>query len=489
MDRKAGLLCPLFSVPGNQGIGDFGAKTLKMIDCIVEAGYKIWQMLPLQVTGFTHSPYQTLSSFAGDPIYINIDRLSEWGLLTQSSVINCNKFKNFVDYPQVKEFKEKYFERAYKAFKKNIDLFQSEYDLFLKEAFWLDDWVTYQLFHELHEGASWNEWDEEYRNFLEEHDIDLEDYQDQMDYYRFLQFVFYKQFQEVVDYAHQKGLEIMGDIPFYVDYDSADVWGNKEYFLLDEDGKPEFVAGCPPDYFSETGQRWGMPIYDFEAQEKDGFKFWCDRVRWTARYFDKVRIDHFRAFDTYWKIPASCPTAIEGEWVLGPAQKLLDAIKKACPNVELIAEDLGIIRKEVTELAEANHIPGMEVLLFKMESKLLRKPLPKHKVVYTGTHDNGTIMEEYGKYDSNRRISLRRFFKKRGYTERAFYDIVCHYALDTKADLAILPIWDICGYKEEARINLPGTVSDHNWTWKLKDFKTFPQDLLKTKPWIIDAGR
>lgn len=489
MKREAGILCPMFSVPGNQGIGDFGTKTLKMIDCIADAGYKVWQMLPLQVTGFTHSPYQNLSSFAGDPIYINIDRLSEMGLLTQSSVINCNKFKNRVDYDQVREFKEKYFERAFKTFKKVFDAYEEEYNDFLRDAFWLEDWVTFQLFHELHDGASWNEWDEEYRNYPEDHDIDLADYQERMDYLRFLQFIFYKQLSEIVMYAHSKGLAIMGDIPFYVDYDSADVWANKELFLLDQKGKPEFVAGCPPDYFSKTGQRWGMPIYNFEVQKKDGYQFWCQRVHWTNRFFDKIRIDHFRAFDTYWKIPAECPTAIDGKWILGPAEKLLDAILAACPDVELIAEDLGMIRKEVTELADAYKIPGMEVLLFKMEAKQLRKPIPQHKVLYTGTHDNATIMQDYVHYDNNRRISLRRFFKKRGYEERAFYDIVCHFALDSKADLVILPIWDICGYKEEARINTPGTVGNENWTWKLKDFKTFPDELMKTKKWIEQSGR
>lgn len=489
MKREAGILCPMFSVPGNQGIGDFGTKTLKMIDCIADAGYKVWQMLPLQVTGFTHSPYQNLSSFAGDPIYINIDRLSEMGLVTQSSVINCNKFKNHVDYALVREFKEKYFERAFKTFKKVFDAYEEEYNDFLRDAFWLEDWVTFQLFHELHDGASWNEWDEEYRNYPEEHDLDLSDYQERMDYLRFLQFIFYKQLSEIVMYAHSKGLEIMGDIPFYVDYDSADVWANKELFLLDEKGKPEFVAGCPPDYFSKTGQRWGMPIYNFEVQKKDGYQFWCQRVHWTNRFFDKIRIDHFRAFDTYWKIPAECPTAVDGKWILGPAEKLLDAILKACPDVELIAEDLGMIRKEVTELADAYKIPGMEVLLFKMEAKQLRKPIPQHKVLYTGTHDNATIMQDYVNYDNNRRISLRRFFKKRGYEERAFYDIVCHFALDSEADLVILPIWDVCGYKEEARINAPGTVGDQNWTWKLKDFKTFPDELMKTKQWIEQAGR
>lgn len=489
MSKEAGLLCPLFSVPGNQGIGDFGSKTIKMIDLIADAGYKVWQMLPLQITGYTHSPYQTLSSFAGDPIYINLDRLSEMGLLTQSSIINCNKFKNVVEYDNVSEFKKKYFERAFKSFKKNYDAFGQDFEAFCQKAFWLEDWAIFKLFRDLHDGAAWNTWDEEYRDYPLNHELDLSDYEEELDYIRFLQFIFYKQFEEVVEYAHSRGLEIMGDIPFYVDLDSADVWAHRELFLLDEDCQPLFVAGCPPDYFSETGQRWGMPIYDFEKQKEDGYKFWQDRIAWTHCNFDRVRLDHFRAFDTYWKIPADCPTAVEGEWVLGPADELLEAIIERSPDVKLIAEDLGMIRKEVLELAKRFHIPGMEVLLFQMEAKRLRKPFEKNKVLYTGTHDNATLMQEYAEYDNNKRISLRRFFKKRGYNDRCFSDIVCQYALDTDVDLVVLPIWDICGYKEEARINLPGSVGKHNWTWKLKSFKTFPLEIEKTKEWILKSGR
>lgn len=489
MQRCAGVLCPVFSIPANQGIGDFGQKTIRMIDIIADAGFKIWQILPLQMTGPTHSPYQTYSSFAGDPIYINLDRLCEMGLLTQSSIVNCNKFKDIVDYDRVREFKEPYLVRAFKSFKKQFDSFKEEFEEFERAAFWLEDWAAYSLFKRFYNGAPWFEWEEEYRDWPFNHDIDLEDYADDVFYIKFLQFIFYRQLDEILMYSHARNLEIMGDMPFYVDLDSADVWSHREDFLLDKDGKPEFIAGCPPDYFSETGQRWGMPIYDFEHQEKDGYTFWCDRMRWMNRCYDLVRIDHFRAFDTFWKIPESCPTAIEGEWILGPAHKLMDAILHACPDIVLVAEDLGMIRKEVLELEDDYDIPGMDVLLFRMEAKQLKKPAKKNSVMYTGTHDNATLNEDYALYDNNKRISLRRFFKNQGYTSRNFNDMVCQFALDSDADLVILPVWDICGYKEEARINTPGTVSNKNWTWKLKDFKVFPDQFTKVAPWIKKSER
>ncbi|MGM9912182.1 4-alpha-glucanotransferase [Floccifex sp.] len=489
MKRQAGFLCPLFSVPGNQGIGDLGRKTEMMIDYISQAGYSFWQILPLQITGWTHSPYQALSSYAGDPIYINLDRLAEMGLITQSSVVNCNKFKSYVDYDEVRAFKEVYFQRAFRTFKKNFTSYQKEYNEFKKEAFWLDDWAIFKLFRDLHDNLSWNEWDDEYRNYPQTKEVDLDEYQDELLYIKFLQFIFYKQLDDIRNYAHSKGVKIMGDVPFYVDYDSADVWTNKKDFLLYEDGSPKFIAGCPPDYFSETGQRWGMPIYDFENQEKDGFTFWCNRMKWTHRCYDMVRIDHFRAFDTYWKIPASCPTAVYGEWILGPSDKLIQAILDAVPGIELIAEDLGDIRKEVIELEEKFDIPGMDVVLFRMEPKLLKKPSKRNEVIYTGTHDNATVNQAYQNYSKNQRINLRRFFKKQGYDHRNFNDLVCHYVLDSNADVAVLPIWDICGFKQEARINLPGTCSNDNWTWKLKDYKNFEDEMMKTREWILSSNR
>lgn len=487
--KRAGILCPVFSVPGNQGIGDFGQKTIRMIDAIADAGYQIWQILPLQMVGFSHSPYQTLSSFAGDPIYINLDRLSEMGLLTQSSIVNCNKFKDFVDYNEVRKFKEAYFQRAFKAFKKNFSKYQTEFEAFKKEAFWLKDWTLYSLFKKFYDDRPWYEWEDEYKNWIKDQNIDLSEYADEIFYIEFLQFIFYKQFDEIRDYAKSRGVSIMGDMPFYVDLDSADVWANRDQFLLDENGRPEFVAGCPPDYFSKDGQRWGMPIYNFDKQAEDGYKFWNERLKWMARNFDMVRIDHFRAFDTYWKIPASCPTAREGKWIIGPREALLHRIISENPTVELVAEDLGMIRPEVITLENEFGIPGMDVLSFRMDAKSLKKQPKENAILYTGTHDNATVEEQYAEFDNNKRISLRRFFKKRGYNYRAFHDMICHYALDQDSDIVILPIQDIMGLKGQARINTLGTESDKNWTWKLKDFKVFPKELLKTRDWLQHSGR
>ena len=491
MKRSAGVLCPLFSAPGNQGIGDFGSKTEKLIDAMAEAGFKIWQILPIQITGDTHSPYQTLSSFAGDPIYINIDRLCEMGLLTQSSIVNCNKFKNHVDYDQVRSFKEVYFRRAYRAFKKNFSMFKEEYRAFEEDAFWLSNWSLYALFRELHNKSPWNTWDEEYRDwFYDPERVDLEDQLDEINYIKFLQFIFYKQFNQMIAYAHEKGMQVMGDIPFYVDLDSADVWSDRTDFMLDRNGQAEFIAGCPPDYFSEDGQRWGMPTYNFRHMKTNQFRYWRQRMDWMSRCFDIVRIDHFRAFVSYWKIPASCPTAKDGVWTEAPGDEILSYVTKEHPDLCLVAEDLGDnICQEVYDLEKKYHISGLQVQLFKMETKLLRQEIPKDIVLYSGTHDNATIMEDYQSYDNNRRISLRRFFKKRGYSHRSFNEMLCHFLLDSQADTVILPIWDICGYKADARINRPGLVTDENWTWKLKDFKTVTDDLLKFKDWIKESNR
>lgn len=489
MKKKAGLLCPVFSIPGNQGIGDFGKKTERMIDIIQENGYSIWQILPIQMTGMTHSPYQTISSFAGDPIYINLDKLAEMGLLKQSSIKNCNKFSNYVDYKEVRSFKEEYFVRAFKVFKKEFKSFSEDFELFKKNAFWLENWSYFYLFRTLHNGLPWNEWDEEYREFSKNRDaLDLSEYEDDLLYIQFLQFIFYKQLDDIVLYAHSVGLEIMGDVPFYVDYDSADVWANPKDFALDENGNMKFVAGCPPDYFNQDGQRWGMPIYNFKAQRMNNFDFWCKRIQWIRRFSDIIRIDHFRAFDTYWRIPASCPTAKEGIWTLAPGKELLERIIETNPGIKIVAEDLGMIRKEVIELEEQFGIPGMIVLLFGLETKILKTEIPENCVVYTGTHDNQTANQVYAEFDSSRKTTLRRFFKKL-YNERDFSDLLCRYALNSNANLVVLPIWDICGYKKEAQINRPGTIDKNNWTWKLKDFKTFPSKVEKSKAWILESNR
>ena len=280
MERCAGVLCPMFSVPANQGIGDLGQKTVRMIDCIADAGYHVWQILPLQAKGRSHSPYHALSSFAGDPIYINLDRLCEMGLLTQSSITNCNKFKDRVDYETVRVFKNEYFRRAFKAFKKNYDSFKEDFEYFEKTAFWLEDWAVYQLFRSLNSERPWIEWDEEYRNYPLYKEVDLSEYEDELFYTKFLQFIFYKQFDDIVMYAHAREITLISDVAF-VNYDSADVWTNRFDFLLDENGNPDEngmavigipeVGNVPAEGF--VAGNWSANMLDGITKEDQGANF------------------------------------------------------------------------------------------------------------------------------------------------------------------------------------------------------------------------
>ena len=389
----------------------------------------------------------------------------------------------------MRAFKETYFRKAFYEFKKNFSSFQQEYDRFCRECEWLEDYAVFITFKKLNGMKPWTEWPQEMKDWPRHHGLDLDPYGNEIFYEKFLQYMFYTQWVEIRDHAHEKGIRIMGDIPFYVGLDSVDVWVDRDSFLLEKDGSPSFVAGVPPDYFSKTGQRWGNPIYDWKQMEKDKYEFWVRRLAWQNECYDIVRIDHFRAFDTYWKIPASCETAIEGEWVEGPQQAFFDRIYECLPDIELVAEDLGEIRPEVTELKDANGLPGMDVLLFRMEPKLLKKPAAKNSIVYTGTHDNDTAEEAYSKFTHNRRIALRRFFHNRDYHERNFHDLLVHFALDCDADCVIIPLQDLLGLKAEGHMNRPGTVGSPNWEWKLKDYKVLTKEMSKVKKWIRAAKR
>lgn len=489
MERCAGVLAAVSSLPGNQGIGDFGRKTKMFIDQIAQAGFRLWQVLPLQAAGYGNSPYQSYSSYAGDPIYINIDRLSEIGLLKQSSIKNLNKFKESVSYEAVRQFKEPYFRKAFYEFKKHFDRFQTEYDRFCEECGWLENYAVFITFKKANEMQEWRKWPQEMKEWPAKQAIGLEAYGNDIFYEKFLQFMFYTQWMEIRAYAKEKGIRIIGDIPFYVGLDSADVWMEQHLFLLEEDGSPSCVAGVPPDYFSEAGQRWGNPIYNWEKMKEERYEFWIRRLAWQQECYDVIRIDHFRAFDTYWQIPASCLTAVEGEWLEGPGTDFFDRLYQCLPDIQLIAEDLGEIRKEVTVLKDHYHLPGMDVLLFRMEPKLLKREAQKNSVVYTGTHDNDTAEEAYGKFDHNRRIALRRFFHNRNYTERNFHDLLVHFALDSEADQVIIPLQDLLGLKADGHMNHPGTVGSPNWEWKLKDYKGLSKEMDKVKGWLQSAKR
>lgn len=488
MERSAGILLAISSLPGNQGIGDFGKYAYNWIDALQENGIKLWQILPLHPLGYGNSPYQSYSTYAGDPIYINIDHLSDLGLLKMSSIRNYRKFQETVDYEGVRAFKAPYFKKAFTNFKKAFREYKEAYDVFCENSPWLEVYAMYMALKKKNNNACWVDWDEQDKNWIKTREV-RKDLKDAVAFEKFLQFMFYMQWDDLKAYANGKGVSIMGDMPIYVGLDSADVWENQKDFLLDKDGHPTHVAGVPPDYFSQYGQRWGNPIYNWKRMKKERYPFWIRRLAWAKDHFDIIRIDHFRAFDTYWKIPSTCDTAVEGEWVEGPAHDFFHRIYRVFPDIQIVAEDLGNLRQEVLDLRDDFDLYGMRVLQFEMEPKRLRKGLPNHVIVYTGTHDNMTLEQWYELQHGNLKIALRRFFHNRHYEERKFHDLVTHFALDSEADICIIPMQDVLGLREQGRMNTPSTVGSPNWEWKLKNFKEANVELKKLRPWIQNSQR
>lgn len=486
--RTTGVLLAVSSLPCNQGIGDFGKQAVYFINALEACDCHIWQILPLNPLGYGNSPYQPFSSFAGDEIYINIDKLADYELIKQSSVKTYHKFEEYVDYEGVRNFKEPYFKKAFREFRKQYARFEAEYEKFCATSFWLEDYALFMTLKKKHHKEPWPKWEKEDRDIILDKSYDRSIYHDDMAYEKFLQFIFYKQWDELKAYANAHHVQIMGDIPFYVGLDSADVWTHQQEFLLTKDGRPTFVAGVPPDYFSKDGQRWGNPLYNWRVMKRNDYTFWIERLRWNAAHFDIIRIDHFRAFDTYWKIPETSKTAVDGEWVLGPSTSLLDEVYHQLPDIQIIAEDLGDLRKEVLELRDHYQLYGMEVLQFQFTAKQMKRAMKQHCVLYTGTHDNDTITSAYEDLKSNHKASLRRFFHLRGYHERSIAELVIRYCLDSEADIVIFPLQDILGMKK-GRMNLPSTIGSPNWEWKLKNLKQFQAKIPQLKAWIQDAKR
>ena len=387
--RRAGVLAAVFSLPGHYGIGDFGKCAYEFIDMLSEQGLRVWQVLPLNPIGYGHSPYQPYSSEAGDTVYVDLGQLFEEGLLRFLPEAFQAESKK-VNYEDVRAYKQPYFEEAYRNFRKD-----AEYEKFASQ-----EWVyLYAVFHALklkNNDLPWNEWPEQDREWIAERDPEspvLSGLSDAIGLEMFLQYEFCRQWQKIRAYAREHGVLIMGDIPFYVGQDSLDVWANQEEFLLDPDGYPGFVAGVPPDYFAAEGQRWGNPIYDWKHMEENGFAFWENRLLHTAKLYDMIRIDHFRAFDTYWKVPRSCPTAMVGEWIEAPGYALFDKMLPLLSGTEIIAEDLGEMRQEVYDLRDHYNFPGMNVLQFTLLDPHFK--IRENMFVYTGTHDNDTVLGWY----------------------------------------------------------------------------------------------
>lgn len=470
--RTSGILMPIFSLPSRYGIGTFGKEAYNFVDFLKNAGQTYWQILPLGITGFGNSPYQSVSSYAGNPLFIDLEMLAEDGLIEtiQIESLAWGEDSSQVDYDVVSEGRQKLLKQAYGCFKKDIP---EEYYVFTKEnAFWLEDFALYCTIKDCFGGASFDTWKEDYlKRDSKTLDRVKNQYADQMGYYKFVQYIFSLQWKKLKEYANKNGIYIIGDIPIYVAYDSADVWSDKNQFLLDGNYIPKAVAGCPPDAFSEDGQLWGNPLYDWNYMKKDNFDWWIKRIDYCTKLYDVVRIDHFRAFSAYYSIPYGDQTAINGVWKKGPGRKLFDEIKNRLGKLNIIAEDLGTIDDDVRKLLKYTSFPGMKVLQFAFDTSSESSYLPhnindKNCIVYTGTHDNDTAIG-YMQSVSDEELKFIKEYLRIGGNDSFNWSLI-KGAMATCAETVILQMQDFLGLDNSARINTPGTTVG-NWKWRIEE--------------------
>lgn len=467
--RKCGVLMPVSSLPSRFGIGGFSKEAYDFVDFLAEGGQSLWQILPLGPTGYGDSPYQSFSTFAGNPYYISLDALIEQGLLTEEEceAADYGNHPNYVNYEKIYNSR---FALLRKAFNRADIENDTNYKKFVEDqSAWLKDYAMYMAIKDSLGGVAWIEWDEDIRLRKPAAMAHYEEtLKEDIAFYSYLQYLFAAQWSALKAYANGKGINIIGDIPIYVAFDSADTWANPELFQLDEENIPTAVAGCPPDAFSATGQLWGNPLYRWDYHEKTGFAWWIRRLAYCFTIYDVVRIDHFRGFDEYWAIPYGNPTAEFGRWEKGPGYALFEAMKKALGNREVIAEDLGFLTPSVLKLVKKTGYPGMKVLQFAFDSREESDYLPHNYthncVVYTGTHDNDTVM---GWIPAMSRKDLA--FAKKYIGVKRTSDIcsnLIRMAYASVADTAIIPIQDYLELGSEARINTPSTLGG-NWEWRM----------------------
>lgn len=483
--KMAGVLMPVASLPSKDGAGSFGKEAYKFVDMLAEMGIKIWQLLPLNPLGYGNSPYQPFSSYAGEELYIDLDILAEDGYLkAERTACENGKISSKIDYERVREYKAEYFKEAYKVFWEK-DSTSSEFEAFRKMD-WVYPYAVFAALKKQNDFRCWNEWPKEQQDWILNQKYDISNLKEEIQYQLFLQYMFYKQWMSLKAYANEKNVLIMGDIPIYVGIDSLDVWSCREDFLLDAKGRPSFVAGVPPDYFSKTGQRWGNPIYNWENLKKKGFAFWINRLKYSSELYDIIRIDHFRAFDTYWKIPATCDTAIEGDWIEAPGYELFDEIYRQLPDIQIVAEDLGDLRAEVLELRDHYNLLGMNVAEFSFFSS---EPVKEHQLIYTGTHDNQTVKGWYDSLDKKTKVKVRHKLAPYGKPWEAISKKMVRMVYKSRACMAIIPLSDILGLGDEARLNTPGTVGSPNWEWRLTDYTLLEKEKKDIANLILKSGR
>ncbi len=480
--RSCGILMHITSLPSPYGIGTFGKEAEKFADWLRDAGQKYWQVLPIGPTGYGDSPYQPFSTFAGNPLLIDLDELVETGCLTkqQCEAADFGADPSYVDFEKVNRTKTELLREAFSSFTDDVG-----YTSFVRtEADWLEDYALFTALKEKFGGKPWTEWDEDIKmrtpQALAKYKEELSE---EIRFVKYVQYIFYRQWDRFRRYCNKNGIQLIGDIPIYVSPDCADVWAQPELFELDERRNPARVAGVPPDYFSATGQLWGNPLYNWEAMKKDGYKWWLKRIGKATDCFDMLRIDHFRAFDTYYAIPYGEKTAEHGTWEKGPGMDLFTAIKNDLGDVNIIAEDLGDIFDSVKELLKDSGFPGMRVLQFGFNPEFsdnvhLPHHYPENCCAYTGTHDNATIMQWYKEADDKSRRMAKRYLKLRLFESLNMCFIRNVYA--SPARLAIIPMQDVMGLGKEGRMNVPSTLGG-NWNWRMKHGATTPARAAKLK--------
>lgn len=464
--KQLGILLAVSSLPTPYGVGDLGETAHQWLDLLHKNHVNIWQILPLNPLGYGNSPYQPYSSFAGDPLYLSLDVLYERGLIEKPTPYPGGN-RSRVDYDQVRAWKEGWFKQAYQNFSPD-----EGYESFVAQG-WVQEYAQFRALKQKHGERCWVEWPQEDKSF--QTGTLSSELQEMVNYQLFLQYEFARQWSALHAHAQSLDISIMGDIPFYVGLDSADVWAHPQRFLLDSKGYPTSVAGVPPDYFSVTGQRWGNPIYNWEYLTQENYAFWVERIGYNQTQFDIIRIDHFRAFDTYWKIPASCPTAVEGAWLEPPGYQVMDTLRANIPRLNLVAEDLGDLRPEVMVLRDHYHLEGMTVFQFLFDftgkqAKYLAEGR-EYTILYSGTHDNATLKEWYEDLPCAHRRKLRRWLKKKGYHNGSAVHRMIQYLRNSPAESVILPLSDLLELPACARMNTPGTMGSPNWEWRLTDRK------------------
>lgn len=475
--RTAGVLLHVSSLPGSHGIGDLGPAARRWVDSLARAKQSWWQVLPLTPPGDGDSPYQCFSAFAGNANFISLEDLEKGGLLRRADLGSERFPVDRVDFSRVNAFKSAKLKIAHERFRNGAGrVMQKDWRAFIdKRPLWLDDFALFMALKEATPGKSWTDWPRELvlrkpAALREAHRA----LADAVDRQRFIQFLFFRQLDALRAHARERGVQLVGDLPMFVSGESADVWANPGYFLLDRDRRPKAVAGVPPDYFSETGQRWGNPLFNWPALRRDGFGWWIDRIRATLAQVDLVRIDHFRGFAAYWKIPAHLPTAVGGKWVKAPGVDLFEAMKKSMGDLPLIAEDLGLITPDVELLRERFNLPGMRVLQFAFGGDAANPFLPhnyvENAVVYTGTHDNDTTAGWYASLSRNDRTHLLKYLGRstnpKPRADEIAWELI-RAAWSSVARHAVAPAQDILRLGTDARMNVPGQPTG-NWAWRLK---------------------